>query len=86
MSGELYKVTITGHIVDKDGDGDPEGWEWYDLIHSHHFVTEPAYFFSKEQAKQMAFNISEGIPEIEEHMAVEQVTTFEDSIKSDYFD
>jgi len=41
MSGELYKVTITGHIVDKDGDGDPEGWEWYDLIHSHHFVTEP---------------------------------------------
>jgi hypothetical protein len=45
-----------------------------------------AYFFSKEQAKQMAFNISEGIPEIEEHMTVEQVTTFEDSVKSDYFD
>jgi len=45
-----------------------------------------AYFFSKEQAQQMAFSISEGIPEIEEHMAVEQVTTFEDTVKSDYFD
>ena len=45
-----------------------------------------AYFFSKEQAQQMAFSISEGIPEIEEHMSVEQVTTFADTVKSDYFD
>ena len=45
-----------------------------------------ALFFTKESAKQMAFQISEGIPEIEEHMAVEQVTTFEDTIKADYFD
>ena len=41
MSGELYKVTITGHIVDKNGDGDPIDWEWYDLIDAYHFVTEP---------------------------------------------
>jgi len=45
-----------------------------------------AYFFSKEQAQQMALQISEGIPEIQEHMKVEQVTTFEDTVKSDYFD
>ena len=45
-----------------------------------------ALFFGKEQARQMAFQISEGIPEIEEHMVVEQVTTFEDTVKSDYFD
>jgi len=45
-----------------------------------------AYFFGKEQAQQMAYSISEGIPEIEEHIAVEQVTTFEDTVKSDYFD
>ena len=45
-----------------------------------------AYFFTKEQAKEMAFQISEGIPEVEEHMTVEQITTFEDTVKSDYFD
>lgn len=45
-----------------------------------------AYFFSKEQAHQMALQISEGIPEIQEHMKVEQITTFEDTVKSDYFD
>ncbi len=53
------------------------------LLDKHNKV---AYFFDKEQAQQMAFSISEGIPEIEEHMAVEQVTTFEDTVKSDYFD
>ena len=45
-----------------------------------------ALFFTKESAKQMAFQISEGIPGIEEHMRVEQVTTLEDTTKTDYFD
>lgn len=45
-----------------------------------------AYFFTKEQAEEMAYQISEGIPGIEEHMNVEQVTTLEDVTKSDYFD
>ena len=45
-----------------------------------------AYFFTKEQAETKAFQISEGIPEIEEHIRVEQITTLEDTTKSDYFD
>ena len=45
-----------------------------------------AYFFTKEYAEEMAYQISEGIPGIEEHMRVEQVTTLEDTTKTDYFD
>ena len=45
-----------------------------------------AYFFTKEQAEQMANKTSEGIPGVLEHMMVEQVTTLEDTTKSDYFD
>jgi len=45
-----------------------------------------AYFFTKESAEQMAYQVSEGIPEIEKFMRVEQVTTLEDVTKSDYFD
>jgi len=47
---------------------------------------EVAYFFTKESAEQMAYQVSEGIPEIEKFMRVEQVTTLEDTTKSDYFD
>ena len=47
---------------------------------------EVAYFFTKESAEDMAYQISEGIPEIEKFMRVEQVTTLEDVTKSDYFD
>ena len=47
---------------------------------------EVAYFFTKESAEQMAYQVSEGIPEIEKFMRVEQVTTLEDTPKSDYFD
>ena len=45
-----------------------------------------AYFFTKEHAEQMAYQTSEGIPGVLEHMVVEQVTTLEDTVKSDYFD
>ena len=45
-----------------------------------------AYFFTKEGAEEMATVASEGIPEIITKMRVEQVTTLEDTIKSDYFD
>ena len=41
MSGELYKVHITGFVVDKDGDGNPDEWDWLDLMHTHHFVSDP---------------------------------------------
>ena len=47
---------------------------------------EVAYFFTKESAEQMAYQVSEGIPEIEKFMRVEQVTTLEDTTKADYFD
>ena len=47
---------------------------------------EVAYFFTKESAEQMAYQVSEGIPEIEKFMRVEQVTTLEYTTKSDYFD
>ena len=47
---------------------------------------EVAYFFTKESAEDMAYQVSEGIPEIEKFMRVEQVTTLEDVTKSDYFD
>ena len=47
---------------------------------------EIAYFFTKGSAETMAFQISEGIPEIEERIRIEQVTTLEDTVKSDYFD
>ncbi len=47
---------------------------------------EVAYFFTKESAEDMAYQVSEGIPEIEKFMRVEQVTTLEDITKSDYFD
>ena len=45
-----------------------------------------AYFFTKEQAEEMAYQISEGVPGIEEHIRVEQVTTVEDTTRTDYFD
>ena len=45
-----------------------------------------AYFFTKEGAVEAGLIISEGIPEIETNMIVEQVTTLEDTTKSDYFD
>ena len=45
-----------------------------------------AYFFTKEQAEHMAYQTSEGIPEVLEHMVVEQIITLEDNTKSDYFD
>jgi hypothetical protein len=45
-----------------------------------------AYFFTKEQAEQMAYQTSEGIPGVLEHMVVEHITTLEDTTKSDYFD
>ena len=45
-----------------------------------------AYFFTKEGAEDMATVASEGVPEIIMNMVVEQVTTFEDTTKSDYFD
>ena len=45
-----------------------------------------AYFFTREQAETMAVQISEGIPEIEERIRVEYITTLEDTTKSDYFD
>jgi len=45
-----------------------------------------AYFFTKEGAEEAGYLISEGIPEIESKMVVEQVTTLEDTTKSDYFD
>ena len=47
---------------------------------------EVAYFFTKESAEQMAYQVSEGIPEIEKFLRVEQVTTLDDTTKSDYFD
>jgi hypothetical protein len=45
-----------------------------------------AYFFSQKGAEEMAAVASEGIPEIITNMRVEQVTTLEDTTKSDYFD
>ena len=45
-----------------------------------------AYFFTKEQAEHMAYQTSEGIPGILEHMVVEQITTLEDTTRTDYFD
>jgi len=45
-----------------------------------------AYFFTKEGAEEMAAIASEGVAEIILNMRVEQVTTLEDTTKSDYFD
>jgi len=53
------------------------------LLDRHNKV---AYFFTKEGAEEMATVASEGVQEIIMNMSVEQVTTLEDTTKSDYFD
>ncbi len=40
-TGTVYKVQIIGHLIDKDGIGDPEDWDWGPLADRYGFVTEP---------------------------------------------